>query len=315
MLRRCLALTIFAMTLGCGPASGGLPTEEAGASGFRAIHIVRDGVPLEPVVRAGALGVVPLDVVLEDADGVFHPRGNRRVTWGSTNPAVADGGDQPGTTFIRLSGDGEAKVIAHFDGLRDTVTFRIAQVVALGTLVTDTAVTLSADARDLSGAASAYHGFRYATIRVDSNGYVVDSREPLRFEVVPQGLVEIVPESVGDTVAILGAHAGAGVILTWFREVADTVPVQVANAYRVIRLIQTPSGALRTLPDTVRIPSGAAVVFQNETPGTLLVESLVAPGWRVGWLRPNGRQAQTFTRVGNHDFFWFGGAGTVIVTP
>jgi hypothetical protein len=258
---------------------------------------------------------VPLDVVLEDADGVLHPRGNRRVTWGSTNPAVADGGDQPGTAFVRLNRNGEAKIIAHFEGLRDTVTFQITQIVAMGTLVADTVVTLSADALDLSGATSAYHGFRYATLRVDSNGYVVDSREPLRFEVLPQGLVDIFPESVGDTVAILGTHAAAGVILTWFRDMADTVPVQVADAYRVIRLIQTPSGALRTLPDTVRIPRGAAVIFQNETPGTLLVESLIAPGWRVGWLRPNGRQAQTFTRVGTHDFFWFGGAGTVIVTP
>ena len=53
-------------------------------------------------------------------------------------------------------------------------------------------------------------------------------------------------------------------------------------------------------------------LFREEGDG--LVESLVAPGWRVGWLRPNGRQAQTFTRVGNHDFFWFGGAGALSLT-
>ena len=315
MLIRRLAAFCLAALAACSPASGGLPTEEPGSSGFRAIHIVRDGVPLGSVVRAGALRIVELDVVLEDSDGAFHPRGTRRVTWGSTNPGVADGENQPGPAFIHLNRNGEAKIIAHFDGLRDTVTFQIAQVAASGGIVADTVVTLSADARDLSGVASAYHAFRYAAMRFDSTGHIVDSRQPLLFDVIPEGLVDVVPEVVGDTVAILGNHAGSGLIRTWWLDVADTVPVQVADAYRVIRLIQTPSGALRTLPDTVRIPRGAAVVFQNETPGTLLLESLVRPGWRVGWLRPNGRQAQIFTQVGSHDFFWFGGAGAVIVTP
>ena len=305
------ALALFA----CSPASGGLPTEESGASGVMAIHIVRDGVQLAPVVRAGALGVVQLDVVMEGADGVLQARGNRRVSWGSTNPGVVDAGDQPGPAFIHVNRNGEAKVIAHFDGLRDTVTFQVTQVAVIATIVADTVVTLSPDARDLSGAASAYHAFRHAAVRRDSTGHVVDSRQPLAFVAIPDGLVDVVPETVGDTIQIFGNRPGSGHIVTWFNSVADTVPVQVADAYRVIRLVQTPSGALRTLPDTVRIPRGAAVIFQNETLGTFLVESLIAPGWRVGWLRPNGRQAQVFTKVGAHDFFWPGGAGAVIVTP
>ena len=313
-LRR-LATLAFVLTLGCGPAAGEFPTSSPGSGDFRAIHIVRGGVPVAPVVHAGALGSILLDVVLEDAAGVLHPRGNQRVSWGSTNPAVADGGDQPGPAYINLNQNGEAKIIAHFEGLRDTVTFRIVQVAALGTLIADTVVTLTPEARNLSGAISAYHGFRYAAIRVDSTGHDVASREPLRFEEIPDGLVDVVPESVGDTVAVFGNHVGTGAIVTWLADVADTVPVQVADAYRVVRLIRTPSGAHFTLPDTVRIPRGAAVVFQNETPSTLSIESILTLGWRVGWLRPNGRQAQLFTNVGNHDFIWQGGAGTVIVSP
>ena len=315
MLLRRIAPLCLAMCLGCSPDGGGLPTEEPGSGDFRAIHIVHDGVPLAPVIRSGALGGVLLDVVLEDAGGVLHPRGIHRVTWGSTNPGVADGGEGSGATWVHFNRNGEAKIIAHAVGLRDTVTFQIAQVAVKGTLVPDTVFTLSADARDLSGAVSAYHGFRYAAIRVDSTGNVVDSREPLRFDVLPDGLVEIEPESVGDTVAIFGNRAGAGIVRVWLGDVADSLVVRVADAYRVVRFVETPSHALSIVPDTVRIPRGAAVVFQNETRHTALVQSLVAPGWSTSWIRPNGRRARIFATVGAHEFSGPGGVGVVIVTP
>ncbi len=311
-LRR-LATLCTVMTLGCSPSSGGLPTEEPG--GFRAIHIVRDGNPLPPVVRLGALGGVQLDIALEDVDGALHPRGAHRVSWGSTNPGVADAAEEAGSAYIRLNRNGEARIIAHFDGLRDTVTLQIAQVAALGTLVADTVVTLSPNARDLSGAPSAYHGFRYAAVRLDSTGHPVDSRQSLVFEAIPEGFVDIVPEAVGDTVAIFGNLVGSGSILVRLGEVVDTIPVQVSGAYRVVRLVETPSNAYFTVPETVQIPRGAAVVFQNETRHTTLVQSFIASGWRAGWIQPNGRQAQLFSRTGAYDFFWPAGVGAVIVTP
>lgn len=315
--RRTAASLLVALTLGCGPAATGLPTEGPSGAAIRAIHITANGVPMPSVVRTGALGSFLADVVLEDAAGNLHPRGDRRVAWGSTNPAVADGGDQPGAAFIYLNRNGEAKIIAHLDGMRDTVAFQIAQVAVAGRLVADTVVTLTSDARDLSGAPSAYHAFRYAAVRVDSNGYTVSSTERIQFDPGLDAPFEVVPEPRGDTVAVLGIRAGAGALVTRLGDAADTVTVQIADAYRVVRLIETPGGALRTFPDTVRIPAGAAVILQNETRSAITIDGYVAQGvgWRAGPLQANGRQAQIFTKAGTYPYHWHGGEGLVIVTP
>ena len=315
--RRIAASLIIGLTLSCGPTADGLPTEGPSISPIRAIHIVGNGARMPAVVRTGALATFNLDVELEDAAGDLHPRGNQRVTWGSTNPAVADGGDEPGAAFIYLNRNGEAKIIAHLDGMRDTVAFQIAQVAVSGRLVADTVVTLASDARDLSGALSAYHAFRYATVRVDSNGYTVRSTERLQFDAGPDAPFEVVPEPLGDTIAVLGTRAGVGTLVTRLGDAADTITVQVADAYRVVRLIETPSGALRTFPDTVQIPVGTAVIFQNETRSFLLIDSFGSErvNWRVGPLQPNGRQAQLFSKAGTHSYFWNGGEAFIIVTP
>jgi plastocyanin len=309
------ALLLLAVVLGCGPASTAPPV--AGTSDIRAIHITRNGAAMPAVVRTGALGSYLFDVVLEDAAGNLHSRGDRRVTWGSTNPAVADGGEQPGAAVIYLNRNGDARIIAHLDGMRDTVAFEVLQVAVAGRLIADTVVTLAGDARDLSGSASAYHAFRYAAERVDSNGYNVPSTERLVFDAGLDAPFEVVPEARGDTVAVLGFRPGVGALVTRFGAAADTVTVQVADAYRVVRLIETPSGALRTLPDTVRIPAGAAVVFQNETRGVVAVDgrSVESVGWHAGPLRPNGREAQIFSTSGTYRYFWNGGERVVVVTP
>jgi hypothetical protein len=137
----------------------------------------------------------------------------------------------------------------------------------------------------------------------------------MRFDAGLDALFEIAPEPRGDTIAVLGLRAGAGALVTRFGDAADTVPVQVADAYRVVRLLESPSGARRTFPDTVRIPAGAAVVFQNETRGDLLVDSYDSRSWRAGPVQPNGRRAQLFSREGTYPYYWHGAEGVVIVTP
>jgi hypothetical protein len=317
MPSRRITIILFAvLAAACGPAATEVPDSPSGTV-IRAIHITRNGVEAGATIRTGALGGYVFDVVLEHADGTLHPRGDRRVTWGSTNPAVADGLDPEGAAYIHFFRNGEAKLIAQLEGLRDTVSLEIAQVAVAGRMSADTLVTLSSDARDLSGAPSAYHGFRYAAVRVDSNGYAVNSTEAIHFDAGNDPLFQVVSEPRGDTISVLGIRGGIGTLVTRFETAADSVPVQIANAYRVVRLIETPSGARRTSPDTLRIPAGAAVIFQNETRGLLRVDGPANEriGWRAGPLQPNGREPQIFSLPGTYPFFWGGGEGTIIVTP
>jgi hypothetical protein len=315
-LRRIAACLIVTLSAGCDSSATGVAAEEIGGDRIHAIHITWNGVRMPDVVRTGARGTFRFDVELEDAAGKLHPRGDRRVTWGSTNPAVVDGGDQPGAAYIYLNQNGTARVIAHLDGLRDTVSFEIEQVAVAARVIADTVVTLSSDARDLSGGTNLYHAFRYAAIRVDSNGYPVSSTEPMRFDAGVDAPFEVAPEPRGDTIAVLGIRPGAGALITQFGAAADTVPVQIAAAYRVVRLIESPSGVRRTLPDTVRIPAGAAIVFQNETRGGLAINSFGSVrAWRAGPVQPNGRRAQLFSSEGTYPYYWHGGEGVVIVTP
>jgi hypothetical protein len=118
----------------------------------------------------------------------------------------------------------------------------------------------------------------------------------------------------------------------------------VADRYAVLRLIETGSATGHyTLPDTVRIPAGAAVIFQNETRGFIgfdgvdgviprstdaesspsgplqpTVNGRLQSGnvqWHVGPIPSNGREAQRFTSPGTYEFWWAGQPRTVIVTP
>jgi hypothetical protein len=321
MHRRCLLVALSAFLFACSPAPTGAGDGGAPGETVRAVHIAdAAGIPLPATMRVGALGALFFTVVTEDASGALHvldPDGDRQATWGSTNPGVADASRLRGSTQVQLNHNGEARIIAWLDGFRDTVTLEIEQVAVSGRVVADTIVTLSADARDLSGAPSAYHGFRYAAVRVDANGYAVATSEQLSFGAGEADLFDVVVETREDTIAVLGRRAGTGRLITRLGDAADTVPVQVADAYRVIRLVETPSGALRTLPDTVRIPAGTAVVFQNETRRAVIVGGYGADRveWLAGPLQPNGRQAQLFTKPGIQPFEWSGGRGAVIITP
>jgi hypothetical protein len=318
--RSSIALLLAAVILGCGPEANGLPSESPGTDD-RAIHIADAyGAPLPAFIRSGALGGLSLEVMVEDASGTLHgldPRGDRRATWGSTNPGVADVDDRAGPVTVYLNRNGEARIIAHLDGLRDTITVQIAQVAVGARVDADTVVTVTADARNLSGAAGTYHAFRYRAVLVDSNGFAVSGTAPMQFDAGADPLFDVALEPRGDTVSVSGIRAGTGTLIARLGEVTHTVPVQVAEAYGVVRLIETPSGAMRTLPDTVRIPAGAAVVFQNETRRFVMIDSYGTQqiNWRVGVLPPNGRQAQFFTAPGFHSFTWNGGEGVVIVGP
>jgi hypothetical protein len=314
--RRPAAVLTLALALGCSPAATAL-SGDGPAGDIRAIHITRDGVEVPPVLRVGALGPILLDIVLEDATGSRIPRVDEQATWGSTNPGVADAGMQFARGEIYVNRNGEARIVAYFGGMRDTVTFQVAQVAVAGRVDADTIVTLTPDARNLNGAANGYHEFRYGAARLDSNGFAVSSTVPMQFDPGPDPIFNVQLEPRGDTIAVRGLRMGTSELHTTFGDFTDIVPVQVTDAYRVVRLIETAGGAMRTVPDTVRIPAGAAVIFQNETRNTLLLGAAAEHDgqWRAGPMRPNGRQAQLFTIPGRYLYNWLGGTGAVIVTP
>ena len=314
--RRTAATLVVTLALGCSPAATALSGDGPGR-GVRAIHITRNGLEAPPVLRVGALGPLLLDIVLEDATGSRIPRVDEQVAWGSTNPGVADAGMQFARGEIFVNRNGEARIIAHHGGMRDTVVIQVAQVPVAGRVDADTIVTLTPDARNLNGAAHGYYEFRYGAARLDSNGFAVTSTIPMHFDVGPDPMFTVSLEPRGDTIAVRGLRTGTSELKTTFGDFTDIVPVQVTDAYRVVRLIETASRIMRTLPDTVRIPVGAAVIFQNETGSTLLLGGTDDHGaqWRVGPMRPNGRQAQLFTVPGGYLYHWLGGTGVVIVTP
>ena len=335
--RRSLAALVAAVSLGCGPDATGVAAEHP-IDEIRAIHITMRGEAVGPVIHAGAFGGYPFDVVLEDGAGVRHPRQGQRVTWGSTHPAVVDGGDAPGATFLFFLRDGTANVIAHLDGLRDTVTIHVAQVAVMARMTIDTVVALAPGARDVTGAGTSYHGLRFAVIRRDSNFHRASSEDPFYFESGDDAPFDVLREP-RDTITILGNRTGTGSLVIEFLDTADTVAVQVTDRYAVMRLKETASAAtFYTLPDTVRIPVGAAVIFQNETRGFVDFEGIdgvIDPAqqsgqgqpfvdgvrqtgarqWAVGPIPPNGREAQRFGGAGTFEFWWAGSPRTVIVTP
>ncbi len=314
--RRSAATFLLTLAVGCSPAATALPGGGP-MGGIRAIHITRNGVELPSVLKVGALGPRLLDVVLEDAAGSRVPRISERVTWGSTNPGVADVGMQFARGDVFVTRNGDTRIIAALGNLRDTVTFQVAQVAVAGRVDADTIVTLTPDARNLNGAANGYHEFRYGAARLDSNGFGVSSVIPIRFDAGLDPIFTVQLEPRGDTIAIRGIRTGSSELRVTFGDFTDLVPVQVTDAYRVVRLVETGSRILRTIPDTVRIPAGAAVIFQNETGSEVAIGAVGDQGthWQAGPMRPNGRQAQLFSRPGTYPYGWLGGTATVIVSP
>jgi hypothetical protein len=319
MSRLLIVTALAGLGLGCGPDATGLPPERP-VDGIRAIHISRSGLPVDTIIRVGALGGIALDILIEEADGTIRGRlADERVVWGSTFPAVVDGGDQDGTAFMHLRRDGRAKVIAHHGGLRDTVAIEIAQVpVAVRFLADSVLVGLTPDARNVTGAQE-FHALHYVAIREDSNGFGMpgSASSPIQYTVSPDAPFTLESTARGDTVTITGTQAGEGTITVQLGESSMPVPVTITDTFGLMRMIETPSGAFRTFPETVRIPVGAAVIFQNETRQAIGI-NLLRPLTSQTARRPipmHGRGVRIFTEPGRYDVDWIGPPAVVIVSP
>ena len=317
MTLRTLPLLLLAVLASCSPESTA-PLPEEGGNEVRAIHIARNGVPVDSVIRAGAFGPMSLQLLAELRDGTLRPLADQRVVWGSTQPSVLDvQSEGDGTAHFARQQNGRARIIAAVGPLRDSVMLEIRQVASAIVLNADTLVTLTPNAKDLGGAPTAYHTFRFGAYRVDSSGILVASRERIDYGIVGDTIFDIFPETRGDTVSIAGRRAGSGQIEVRIGEMVDTVPVQVAASYRVIRFSLTAAGHPRAIAPTITIPAGAAIVFRNETQFVLQFGDAWGPdrSWLVGPIPPGGRQAQRFDTPGTFDFFWAGERSSIIVTP
>jgi len=310
-------LLLLALLPACSPDSAG-PVDESPIDDIRAVHISRGGVPLDTLQRTGSLGTIGFELMIEGRDGTLRPVTTGRPSWGSTHPAVLDEVYRDGAeAHFSRNQNGRARVIAELGAYRDTVTVEVLQLPAGIRIYSDTLVTLADGARDISGAPTAYHTMRFGATRVDSNGFTVSSKARIDYEPLGAAPFDLFPGANGDTISIAGRHAGTGGMIVRFAGNVDTLPVQVAPSYRVIRLSETSSGAPRPLPATVSVPRGAAVIFRNETSfgvsfGEEQREALL---WRVGPVAPGYTEAQVFNTPGTFLIRWFGATTTIVVTP
>ena len=310
-----LLLAAVPLFAACAPEStapnGGGPADE-----IRAIHIARTGLPVDTIMRTGALGGMSLSLLLELRDGSLRAYGDGPAVWGSTHPAVVDETFRTGgEVFLFRYRDGRARIIAGVGPYRDTVTIEVAQVPTRAILNADTLVTLAPDARDITGAPTAYHGFRFGAERLDSNNFTVHSTSRIVYEPMGGAPFEIFPDARGDSVSIAGQDVGTGRLLVRFAGRVDTLPVQVTDTYRVLRFSISSTGFPRRLPDTVVIPRGTAIIFRNDTAVPVEVGDADGdPTWHVGPIPPGGRQAQLFATPGEYVLFWAGELCHIIVT-
>ena len=283
----------------------------------RAIHILLDGRPAESVLEVGAFGAISFTVAEEDAGGSLTPVAGRKVVWGSTYPAIMEAYVGVDNGYALVKRNGRARLIAELDGLRDTVSLEIAQVAVAARVLADTLVVLTEDAVDLGGGSAPHAPLDFQVIRVDSNGYEVPSSEEIRFSPTDDAPFAVTSDPSGDLASLVGVRPGTGKLVVTLGNRSDTVLVQVTDAYRVVRLVEMPSGLLRVFPDTATIPRGAAVVFQNESSFTTSVDGAGAggQGWRVGPILIRGREAQIFDSADVFSYGWGGGARAIVVTP
>ncbi len=312
---------LFGLLAGCAPDSTS-PNPRASAGDVRAIHIAHRGTVVDSVLRTGALGDLSLSLLVEAGNGSLISQDVARTIWGSTHPAVMDETFRSGTeVYFHRTKEGRARIIAGVGSLRDTVTIEVKQVVARAHFDVDTMVTLAPGARDLSGAPTAYHTFVFGTQRVDSNGYFLMHTSTARIVHTPIGdpPFDIFTSARGDTVALAGRAQGHGRIVVTFAGRSDTLTVQVADAYRVVRLSMSvnllPGGDAGPPPAPITIPAGAAIIFRNETALPVLFEGATAGAeWRVGVIPPGSHEAQRFDTPGRFDFSWANQRSTIIVT-
>ncbi len=312
MTLRTLLPLLIAVNLGCAPESAG-PVEPLPAGDIRAIHITRDGVRVDSIVRTGTLGLLTFGVEVEARDGTLRPHGSVRAAWGSTQPSIVDPRVYAnGEMFVFRHQNGRARIVAEVGRFRDSVTVAIMQVATTVQFKPDTFVTLTPAARDVTGDPTAYHTFRFGAERLDSNAFPVATFGRIDYEVVGDAPFDLFSDARGDTLSIAGRVVGSGSLVARISGVTDTLPVQVADAYRVLRLTTGSDRMPRPLA-SVTIPRGTAIIFRNETP---LPEVLVELNrWRVGPIPPGGSEAQLFGTPGVFLVRWAGRFSTITVTP
>ena len=317
MTPRTLFVPLIATLLaGCSPDSTG-PEGALPGSDIAAIHIARSGVPVDSLLRTGALGSMSFELLLEARDGTLHPANDTRVAWGSTHPSVLDESFAgPGQVFVFRHQNGRARLVAQVGSLRDTVAVEIRQVAVTARIQADTLVTLAPGARDLAGAATAYHTFRFGAVPIDSNGYRVESAGRIEHFPLGDATFDLFPTPRGDTVFVAGREARDGRMGIRFGGRTDTVVVQVADRYRVLHLSETPTGRLQPLPHSITIPRGTALIFRNLSAHTSLFGEPQRPtlSWSVGPLYPGSVEAQVFRSPGVFEVWWAGEVCRIIVT-
>ena len=92
MPRTLLSLLPAALLLAlaaCSPESTS-PLEESASDEITAIHIAQAGIPVDSVLRTGALGSMSFELLLEARDGTMHRHDDARTVWGSTHPSIVD---------------------------------------------------------------------------------------------------------------------------------------------------------------------------------------------------------------------------------
>ena len=300
----------------CSPESTS-PLEESASDEITAIHIAQAGIPVASVLRTGALGSMSFELLLEARDGTMHRHDDTRTVWGSTHPSIVDEVFRlDGEMFVYRHQNGRARILAEVGPFRDTVIVDIQQVATAALLDADTLVTLTPNARDVTGATTLYHTFRFGAERVDSNGFVVPSTARIDYEAAPDAPFDVFPDSRGDTVSIAGRDVGDGRVVVRFAGRTDTLPVQVTDRYRVLRLTEFSNKVPRPLPFSITIPRGTAVIFRNETssPATVTETLPDAPAWRSGAIPPGGYEAQLFNTPGVFEAHWRGELCRINVT-
>jgi hypothetical protein len=271
------------------------------------VYIERNGVPVDSVLPVDAFGTIRLTALVLNPSRVEMSPGTYTISWATTAPGVA-GVNADGTTDV--TANGSALVIVRADKVADTVRLVVNQQATQARVQQDTVVAFTPGATALDGSA-AVDSMRFTAVRTDANGNAAPSSGTITWDVVDTSMFAIVPNAGGDTVAIVGKAVGAARLAIHFGTYTDTLPVQVASAYKTVGYTVIPGGIVVT-PSSVTIPAGAAVVFRNPEASATQV---LGTGWRVGPILPVGREGQVFGTPGTYPFTIGSGNGSVTVTP
>ena len=277
------------------------------------VQILREGAKAAASYDVDYFGPLTLRAVAFDGARVELPEGSYAVDWHSTDGATASvAGGQ-----VTTSRNGTALIIARSGDFADTVVLNVTQVARRARVLQDTIVALTPGATKLSGGAidpgfQAPDTVRFAVQITDVAGTPAPSAEPIAYINLDPDIFQIVPNSRGDTVKIIGVQAGAGRLRHSFRDHVDTTAVQVVSQYAVVQMSQG-LGQASVNPDAVTIPVGAAVMFQNTLQSSNFL--VLGTGWQVGPVPGRLREANVFGQAGTFSYTMSNASGTVTVTP